>query len=35
MKWIDGPRHMIAQYHPTWQIVVCLPNKYSIIEKEI
>lgn len=22
MKWIDGPLHLIAQYHPTWQICV-------------
>ena len=22
MKWIEGPNHMVAQYHPTWQIVV-------------
>lgn len=22
MKWIEGPNRMIAQYHPTWQLVV-------------
>ena len=21
-KWIPGQKHMIAQYHPTWQLVV-------------
>ena len=22
MKWIPGQKHLIAQYHPTWQLVV-------------
>lgn len=22
MKWVSGTKHFIAQYHPTWQIVV-------------
>lgn len=26
MKWIEGPNHMVAQYHPTWQIVVGFVN---------
>ena len=23
MRWIKGWRHMVSQYHPTWQLAVC------------
>ena len=35
MKWMEGPNRMIAQYHPTWQLVVFLDFFNYLLETKV